>query len=187
MRQQESGFEPPGYAVVEGTRTMSTPKKKKNVQAKATASTAAAPEQARPYRLEFYQDEAGNEPARRWMKEELTATQRRALGVSLQERLQQQGIGVCATRYGRQLGDGLFEFRLAESLSEVLRKAGRDIRKGNDDAVLLRVFCHAYGDKIVLLLAGYDKARDPKHGRQQSEIAIARARLVDFKNRHKKT
>jgi len=50
---------------------------------------------------------------------------------------------------------GLFEFRL------------------RDSALLLRVFCHAYGDRIVLLLHGYDKGVDPSDKRQAREIAEA--------------
>ncbi len=30
------------------------------------------------------------------------------------------------------------------------------------DNVLLRVFCHAHGSKVVLLLNGYDKIADPR-------------------------
>jgi putative component of toxin-antitoxin plasmid stabilization module len=112
-----------------------------------------------PYRIEFYQDEAGRKPVLRWIKEELTPRKRRVLGAAMNEILQHQGLGVCGTAFGRQLGDGLFEFRLRE--------------KG----LLLRVLCHAYGDKLILLLGGYDKAEDPSAKRQQSEIEEARRRL----------
>jgi hypothetical protein len=46
--------------------------------------------------------------------------------------------------------------------------------------VLLRAFCHAHGDKVVLLLGGYDKGRDPSAKRQQREIATARKLLRAF-------
>jgi Phage derived protein Gp49-like (DUF891) len=71
------------------------------------------------------------------------------LGTALREILQQQGISVCGSPFGKQLGGGLFEFRLRE------------------DDVLMRVFCHAHGSQIVLLLSGYDKGKDPG-GRRQS-------------------
>ncbi len=64
-----------------------------------------------------------------------------------------QGIGVCGTSFGRQLGGGLFEFRL------------------RDTGLLLRMFCHAFGDRIVLLVHGYDKGADPSDKRQAREIA----------------
>jgi hypothetical protein len=56
---------------------------------------------------------------------------RRSLGAALREVLQEQGINDCRTQFGKQLGEGLFEFRL--------RKAG----------LLLRVFCHACGNKMI--------------------------------------
>ena len=46
-----------------------------------------------------------------------------------------------------------------------------------DDAVLLRVFFHPHGDRLILLLAAYDKGADPSENRQQREIKIARKRL----------
>jgi len=49
------------------------------------------------------------------------------------------------------------------------------------EEVLLRLYCHAYGDKIVLLLAGYDKPSSPSKKRENAEIALARTRLADFK------
>ena len=54
------------------------------------------------------------------------------------------------------------------------------------EKVLLRVFVHFYGDKIVLLLCGYDKGRDPKEKRQQREIAQARKLLAQFRERQRR-
>ncbi len=48
---------------------------------------------------------------------------------------------------------------------------------------MLRVFCHAYGDKIILLLAAYDKAADPSERREDKEIELARKRRAEFKSR----
>jgi hypothetical protein len=45
---------------------------------------------AMKFKLEFYEDEHGDSPVLRWLREELTPTQRRASGC------------------GKQLGDGLF-------------------------------------------------------------------------------
>lgn len=47
--------------------------------------------------------------------------------------------------------------------------------------MLLRVFFHVYGQKVVLLLGGYDKGKATGDRRQQTEIAIARKRLAAFK------
>ena len=53
------------------------------------------------------------------------------------------------------------------------------------EKVLLRVFVHFYGDKIVLWLGGYDKGRFPKKRRQQREIAQARKMLTQFRERQR--
>ena len=78
-------------------------------------------------------------------------------------------MGVCGTPFGRQLGGGFFEFRLKE----------RDL--------LLRAFCHAYGDKVILLLAAYDKGEDPSAKRQNEEIELARRRLSDWQQRRRRS
>jgi hypothetical protein len=50
--------------------------------------------------------------------------------------------------------------------------------------VLLRVFCHATGDRVILLLGGYDKGSDASPRRQELEIALARRRLGDYRRRY---
>lgn len=138
------------------------------------------------FTLEFYEDEDGDQPVLRWLREGLTPTQRRAVGVAMAEILQAEGIGVCRTAYGKQLGGGLFEFRLRHDAAEILRSVGKPARhEQSSERILLRVFCHAYGDRIVLLLGGYDKGADPSAKRQQKEIALARTRLADFRRRSK--
>ena len=139
------------------------------------------------FTLEFYQTPDGDEPARRWMEKRLSAPQRRALSTALRLILTVHGVGVCSSEYGRQVGRGLFEFRLDEDEATLLHKwshasaAPRPARSG--ERILLRVFCHAHCDRIVLLLGGYDKGSDPGRRKQQREIARARARLDDFLRR----
>jgi len=123
------------------------------------------------YGLEFYEDERGDKPVLRWIREELSRTQRATVGQAMREVLQEEGVGVCGTEFGRQLGKGLFEFRLRRSVEETGEK------------ILLRVFCHAYGNRVVLLLGGYDKGADPSPRRQNEEIMIARSRLADWRRR----
>jgi hypothetical protein len=132
------------------------------------------------YQLEFYEDEKGDRPVRRWIAEELTRSQRFDLGRSMRQQLQEKGVGVCATAYGKQLGKGLFEFRLRRDAS-TLASPGQ--RPAGAARMLLRVFCHAYGNKVVLLLGGYDKGADPSSRRQNDKIGIARRRLADWRRR----
>jgi hypothetical protein len=54
------------------------------------------------------------------------------------------------------------------------------------ERILLRVFVHFHGDRVVLLLGGYDKGRYPKSRRQQREIREARRLLAQFKERNRR-
>jgi hypothetical protein len=131
-----------------------------------------------PFEIEFYEDETGDQPVRRWLKDDLTPRQRRALGHAMSEVLQHLGVGVCATEFGKQLGGGLFEFRLRRDLAAIASRLEGGRSQGSPERILLRVFCHAHGNKLILLLGGYDKARDPSPKRQQEEIRTARSRLA---------
>jgi hypothetical protein len=126
-----------------------------------------------PYEIEFYADESGEMPALRWIKDDLGPTKRRALGQAMHEVLQFHGVQVVGERsWGRQLGEGLFEFRV-----------DRTVKPGDKVAekIVLRVFCHAHGDRKILVLHGYDKGKSPSSRRQQREIETARSRLVSWR------
>ena len=122
--------------------------------------------QAGVHSIDFYEDDGGHKPVLEWIRE-LDRRIRRAQGTAMREILQVLGIQVCGTPFGRQLGQGLFEFRLRE------------------EDLLLRVFCHAYGDRVILLLGGYDKGSDPSTKRQQTEIAQAHRRLRHWQERRR--
>lgn len=113
----------------------------------------------------------------RWLREELTLAKRQALGYAMQIVLQRLGVAVCGTEFGRQLGGGLFEYRLRRDLRDRV-PAGEEAGR-----ILFRVFCHAHGDRLILLLAAHDKGADPSARRQNAEIALARARLRDWQRR----
>lgn len=116
------------------------------------------------WRVEFFEDEHGRQPAREWIQS-LDATKRATVIAAIETYLTDMGQDVCRTEHGKHLGKGLFEFRVRTA------------------DILLRVFCHAYGDRIVLLLGGYDKGSDPKQKRQNREIGTARKRLRSFQLR----
>lgn len=124
----------------------------------------------RPFTIVFYESPDGDKPALSWTRS-LSVRQRRTLGYGLYRLLQRYGVGVCDTEFGRQLGGGLFEFRLRLS-------ARQDGEVGT-----FRVFCHAAGNRVVLLLGGYDKSKDPSKRRQALEIRRARRRLADHLQR----
>jgi phage-related protein len=142
------------------------------------------PEQ-RIYRIHFYKDENGREPAREFMRA-LPGVKRRAIGVAIGEVLEKKGADVCKTDYGKSLGAGLYEFRVDQSAEETLRKAGKTPRSEIEDAkILIRVFFHVHGEKIVLLLSGYDKAELSSKTHQNEQIEEARRLLRDWK-RHER-
>ena len=101
------------------------------------------------------------------------------MGVALFEILQHEGSNVVGTSFGKPIGGGIFEFRLDQDASEILGRKGKPAKPDPSPPakILLRVFCHAYGDKIVLLLAGYDKGEHTSPTYQQEQIEIAKARL----------
>lgn len=138
-----------------------------------------------PYRVELFEDEHGDCPVHRWLTEELTEPEAGILGMAMRHYLQELGAAVVETRYGRALGGGLYEFRLDDTVDDVLNrlklKRKKKLSRASGRAMLLRAFFTVHGDKVVLLLGGYDKGRHPAKSRQQSEIKRARERLSAWK------
>lgn len=132
------------------------------------------------FTLEFFVDDDGKPLVGDWLRS-LSLTKRQVLGQAMNRVLQELGIDVCDTQFGKQLGKGLFEFRLRQKVGEAGTAKGG--KKLPPEEILLRVFCHAHGDHIVLLLGGYDKGDDPSKKRQNEEIEEARARLKRWKAR----
>jgi hypothetical protein len=101
-----------------------------------------------------------------------------------------EGIGVCGSSWGKWIAGapGIFEFRVRRDAATILRERGLPVPEHLEQAggaVLLRVFCHAHGNKIVLLLAAYDKGKEPSAKRQNTEIARAKQRLKLWKAQQK--
>lgn len=93
------------------------------------------------------------------------------LDVAVREVLAVEGIAMCESEWGKALGRGLYEFRIRRSLDAILRVTGMaHMRRGK---------------RVVLLLGGYDKGKDPSGRRQQREIAAARRVLAEWKGRQR--
>jgi hypothetical protein len=137
------------------------------------------------FTIEFFEEPSGRRPVEDWMESELSDVELAALIAGFEHVLSHHGIDVCQSEWGKQLGEGLFEFRIRHTAAEIQRMFGGQApgERASSGRVLLRVFCHAYGAKIVLLLNGYDKGADPSARRQQREIALARRRLTEFQER----
>ena len=140
------------------------------------------------WEVEFFEEEGGRYPVREFL-DDLEPAKRMAMIAAIEVILMPRGLAVCETEYGRQLGDGLFEFRVRHDEQTTRAKIGdasaADGARRRGD-VLLRLFCHAYGQKVVLLLGGYDKGADPSGRRQSREIEKARRRLRSFRLRRER-
>jgi hypothetical protein len=136
---------------------------------------------AMTWTIEFFEDDQGRQPAREWLQS-LESAKRAAAIAAIEIYLTELGLDVCATEHGKQLGSGLFEFRIRHDEGVIRGKAGQTAN-GKPVEVLLRIFCHAYGQRVILLLGGYDKGVAPAKRRQDREIETARARLRSFQLR----
>lgn len=136
-------------------------------------------------------DDDGSEPVLDWLRA-LPPYKRRAATAAIEHILAKQGHGICRSGWGKWVRgvDGIFELRIRQDYGTILRDAGVEIpedlaaeaeRQHSD--VLLRVFCHAYGQQVVLLLAGYDKGESPSSRHQMKEAKLAEARLKRWKIR----
>jgi hypothetical protein len=142
------------------------------------------PEEPPPdYEIEFFRRTDGSEPVRRFI-DSLSNDKRDALLAALVHILARQGLGVCGSEWGKQLGRGLAEFRLRHDEREVIAREGAtaelDLPDHSPEKILLRVFFHAHGKRLVLLLSGYDKGARPSARHQQREIERARGYLKEW-------
>ena len=134
--------------------------------------------------LEFY-EEGGREPVLDFLRG-LPELKEQALAAALRNVLAYEGIAVCGSSWGKwvQGAPGIFEFRVRHDAATILRERGLPVPEDLGEvhaAVLLRVFCHAHGQKVILLLAAYDKGKEPSAKRQNAEIKRARQRLTRWK------
>ncbi|HUZ56809.1 MAG TPA: hypothetical protein VMU94_30340 [Streptosporangiaceae bacterium] len=140
------------------------------------------------WNIEFYAGNDGREPCREWA-DGLSPQKRAAFTAAVRLVLARRGLDVVETEYGKALGDGLYEFRVRWTASEIRHKVegllSEDVG-GAPEAIMLRVFFCTAGRRIILLLGGYDKARDPGDRRQQREIAKARKVLTTHRESQKR-
>jgi hypothetical protein len=119
-----------------------------------------------------------------WIKNDLTPTQRRAIGAAMHAVLERLGPDVCDSKWGKWVAPGIAQFRLRMSAKEVVNAGWATGRKiDTSEKLLLRVFFHVHGDKLIMLLEGYDKGAAPSPKAQQTKIATAQKRLRQWKTR----
>jgi hypothetical protein len=140
------------------------------------------------WKLEFYEED-GREPVLEFLRG-LDQVKEQALAAALNNVLAYEGIGVCGSSWGKwvQGAPGVFEFRVRHDAATILSERGLPVPEGLKEGsgeILLRVFCHAHGKKVVLLLAGYDKGKEPSTKRQSAEIKRAKQRLTRWKGQQR--
>src|ERR1051325_1353680 len=66
---------------------------------------------------------------------------------------------VVGTNFGKGLGGGIFEFRLDQDAAQVLARKGKRARPEASETakILLRLFCHAHGDRGLFPRERHDK------------------------------
>jgi hypothetical protein len=143
-----------------------------------------------PVRLwtpEPFQADDGTIPFERFV-EGLSDLKFAAVDAAIRHVLAVRGLELVQTEWLKALGQGLHEFRVRHDADEIARMFGGRAsgKSARREPVLLRVFVHFYGAKVVLLLGGYDKGADPKPRRQQREIAEARRLLAQFMERERR-
>jgi len=132
------------------------------------------------WQIEIYEDGGGGRPFLNFA-DRLDDTAFAALDAAIKLVLRRHGMDLCRTEWMKPLGSGLYEFRVRHDAAEIeSRFAGASAVGSARVRILLRVFCHFHGDKVVLLLGGYDKGRDASAKRQQKEISAARVHLADW-------
>lgn len=156
-----------------------------------THSSGRSGSTAPDWNLEPYAAEDGSRPFEAFL-DDLDDFTFAALDAALRHVLGRRGIDLARTEWLKPLGDGLHEFRVRHAADEIERM----FCSGDADAatnalspptpVLLRVFVHFYGERVVLLLAGYDKGEDPSRRRQDREIARARKLLTAWDEQRKR-
>ena len=136
------------------------------------------------WKIEFYEDVQGRRPVEKWI-DGLSDQKAEAVIVALQEVLAVNGINLASGAWLKSLRSGLYEFRIRHSKNEIqgMYKAANRGLVGGAEAILLRIFVAFEGQKLIVLLGGYDKGKNDKQSFQQAQIEIARKRLRDWKRR----
>lgn len=127
---------------------------------------------------EFYEDADGRRPVEAWMGD-LSEVEFEALATAIEEILEKDGIALASTPWLKALGEGLYEFRVrhdAATIKALYADSGASTA-AKHAKILLRLFLHFHGQKVILLLHGYDKGGDDSPRRQNKEIDEARKRL----------
>ena len=136
------------------------------------------------WRAEFYEDAGGARPVENWFNE-LNDTKYAAMSAAIKHLLEREGIGLAGGNWLKPIGGGLYEFRVRHNAAEIVAMyaAAGEPSPGADASVkvLLRLFVHFHGERVILLVHGYDKCDNPSARQQQLEIKRAGKALIEWK------
>lgn len=144
--------------------------------------TAEGPSRPPVWNVEFFEAANGSTPIETWLKS-LNQAEYAAFRAAVDYVLEPEGISLSGTHWMKPLGDGLWEFRIRHLAADIKAKYASIGKNGPQppEKILLRVFVHFYGNKVILLLHGYDKGANNSPTQQQKEILAARRRLTAWK------
>lgn len=128
--------------------------------------------------VEYYDERDSGQSFKSWM-DSLDDVKFAALSAAIELVLTRKGLELVGTPWLRHVEKGIFEFRIKYSAADIKAMyASQGLNAPLPPAkILLRLFIHFHGTRVILLLNGYDKARNDKSTKQQAEIKIAKVRL----------
>lgn len=133
------------------------------------------------WQIEFYEDENGKRPVEKWI-ESLDDSKLASIDMANRTFLKEQGIELLNSSWFKSVGDGVYEFRIRHTALQIERlykqKSVKEVAPKSP--ILLREFVAFRKGRVVILLAAYDKGKDPSEKTQQKQIALAKKRLRDW-------
>ncbi len=106
----------------------------------------------------------------------LTPIKQRTLEASIDKILLIHGLELVDGDLIKNLGGGLYEFRVGPTTTRMMNRAGNS-DMDTHQKIALRVFLSFEGNRLIVILGSYDKGANDSKSRQQSAIAQSRRLL----------
>lgn len=136
------------------------------------------------WEIEFYEDKNGKRPVEKWI-ESLDDTKLASIDLAHRLLLKEKGTDLLNSNWFKSVGDGVYEFRIRHTAQQIenlyKQKTAKEVVPKSP--IILREFVAFRKDKVILLLAAYDKGKDPSAKTQQKQITLAKKRLKDWVQR----
>jgi putative component of toxin-antitoxin plasmid stabilization module len=108
----------------------------------------------------------------------LSPVKQRTLEASIDKILLVHGFRLIDGDLIKNLGGGLYEYRVGPTSTRMMNKAGEGT-KVTHQKIALRVFLAFEANRLIVLLGSYDKGANDSKSKQQSEITKARRLLKE--------